>query len=251
VGVLSTLFKILLLPPFNMFALGLAGWLVCRRFRRSGRAIVALALVGLLAQSLPACSSLLLRSLERYPALGPGDFVADAGAIVVLSADVRSRAPEYGGDTVGGTTLERLRYGAWLHRATGGVPVLTTGGVVPPSRVSIGELMARTLREEFGVPVRWVETQSENTFGNAKYSAEILRADGVRKVYLVTSASHMRRSKAAFEASGLEVVPAPTDLTPPLGPVAGDFVPRAEALRDTATALYEWFGMLWYRLAYY
>lgn len=233
-----------------MLALGLAGWLAGRRFKRTGRALVALAVAGLVAQSLPLCSTLLLRSLERYPALGEGDLVADAGAIVILSGDVYSRAPEYGADTVGDATLTRLRYGAWLHRATG-VPLLTTGGVIRPSRASLGELMARTLREEFGVPVRWIEVESENTFGNARLSAEILHAAGVTKIYLVTSASHMRRSKAAFEAVGLEVVPAPTGLTPPLGPVVGDFVPRAEALRDSATALYEWFGMLWYRLAYY
>ena len=111
--------------------------------------------------------------------------------------------------------------------------------------------MARVLGEEFGVPVRWVETESDNTYTNARYSAESLRAEGVSRVYVVTSAFHMWRSKSAFEAAGLEVVPAPTDLAPPLGPVVGDFVPRAEAVRDSAIALYEWFGMLWYRLAYY
>ena len=233
-----------------MLALALAGWLAGRRFKRAGRIMLALAVVGLVAQSLPACSTLLLRSLERYPALGEPDLVTDAGAIVILSADVSSRAAEYGGDTVGVTTLTRLRYGAWLQRKTG-LPVLTTGGVIRPARVSLGELMARTLRDEFGVPVRWIETESDNTFGNARSSAEILRPAGVRKVYLVTSASHMWRSKASFEAVGLEVVPAPTDLTPPLRPIVGDFIPRAEALRDSSIALYEWFGMVWYRLAYF
>jgi uncharacterized SAM-binding protein YcdF (DUF218 family) len=246
----STLFKILLLPPFNMFALGLAGWLAGRRWRRVGRTVVVLAVAGLVAQSLPACSGLLLRSLERFPALGEDDFDSDAGAIVVLAGDIYWAAPEYGGDTVGKTTLERVRYGAWLHRATG-VPLLTSGGTMPPAREPLGELMARTLREEFGVPVRWVEAESDNTFTNARFSAEILRAEGVSKVYVVTSASHMWRSKAAFEAAGLEVIPAPTDLSPPLDPVVGDFVPDADAMRDSATALYEWFGMLWYRLAYY
>ena len=232
-----------------MLALALAGWLAGRRWKRAGRIMVVLAVVGLVAQSLPACSNLLLRSLERDPALGEADLGADAGAIVILSADVYWRAPEFGGDTVGVTTLTRLRYGAWLQRETG-LPLLTTGGVIRPARESVGELMARTLRDEFGVPVRWIETESENTFGNARSSAEILRAAGVHKVYLVTSASHMRRSKAAFEAVGLEVIPAPTDLTPPLRPAAGDFIPRAEALHDSAIALYEWFGLVWYRLAY-
>lgn len=248
-GLVTTLFKILLLPPANMFVLGLAGWLARRRWPRAGRIVLALAVLGLVAQSLPACSGVLLRSLERYPALAEGDLVTDAGAIVVLGGDVY-RGPEFGGDSVGGTTLERVRYGAWLHRATG-VPLLTTGGAIKPSTEALAELMARALRQEFGVPVRWIEKESDNTYTNAKYSAEILRTHGVRRIYLVTSASHMRRSTAAFEAMGLEVVPAPTTLAQPIRPVLGDFIPRADAMRDSSTALHEWFGLLWYELAYY
>jgi len=250
VGFLSTLSKILLLPPFNAFALGLAGWVIGRRRRLTGRVVVWIAVLALVAQSLPLCGVLLLRSLERYPALGEGDLDPDAGAIVVLGGDMYYGAPEYGGDTVGPTTLQRVRYGAWLHRATD-VPLLTSGGRIPPGREPISTLMARVLREEFDVPVRWVETESDNTYTNARFSAEILLAEGVSKVYLVTSASHMWRSKIAFEAAGLEVVPAPTDLAPELHFALGDFVPRAEGMRDSAVALYEWFGMLWYRIAYY
>ena len=73
---------------------------------------------------------------------------------------------------------------------------------------------------------------------------------GIEKIYLVTSATHMRRSVAAFEATGLTVVAAPTNLPSPMGPTFGDFMPRAKALFDSSTALYEWFGMAWYQLAY-
>ena len=240
--------KLLIQPPLNVLALGLVGWLAGRRFKRTGHALVLLALAGLVAQSLSACSRTMLRALERYPALTEADFAPDAGAIVVLSAGVYY-GPEFGRETVGDTTMLRLRYGAWLHRATG-VPLLTTGGVALPVREPLGELMARTLREEFVVPVEWVETRSRNTFENAKYSAEILRRAGVHKIYLVTTASHMWRSKTAFEKMGLEVVPAPTDFSEfPLEPA--DFLPTAEALDESATVIYEVVGMLWYRLVYY
>jgi len=248
-ALVSTLAKILVLPPFNAFALGLAGWFARRRFPRAGRLLILLGVLALFAQSISACSRLMLHALERYPPLDEAHFASDAGAIVILGAEAYW-APEYGKPTIGGTTLERTRYGAWLQRATG-VPVLTAGGPIPPSREPLGEVMARALRDEFKVPVKWVEVKSRNTFENAKYSAEILRAEGVRKVYLVTSASHMWRSKTAFEAMGLEVVPAPTDFTPPLDPELGDFVPRAEYIKESSTALYEWFGMVWYWVAYY
>ena len=57
-----------------------------------------------------------------------------AQAIVILGGGVRRNAPEYGGDTVGRLTLDRVRYGAFVARATG-LPVLVTGGVVRGTRV--------------------------------------------------------------------------------------------------------------------
>ena len=243
------LLRLLIQPPFNALALGLVGWLVGRRFKRAGRAVMLLALVALVLQSLSACSLTMLHALERYPALTEADFAPDVGAIVVLGAGV-NHGPEFGRGTVGRSSVLRLRYGAWLHRATG-LPLLTSGGVVLPVREPLGELMARTLREEFVVPVEWVENRSRNTFENAKYSAEILRQAGVRKIYLVTTASHMWRSKIAFEHMGLEVVPAPTDFSEPFPLEPGDFLPTAEAMDESATAIYEAVGMLWYRLVYY
>ena len=246
-----SLLKILLLPPGCLLVLAVAGLLTLRRWPRVGRSLLAGSLVLLYALSTPVCSGLLRHSLEKYPALTEGDLVADAEAIVVLGADEYSAAPEYRrNDTVGSLSLERLRYGAWLHRATGGLPVLTTGGRLHPRGTPVGETMATVLREEFGVPVRWIENASRNTYENAEFSVKILRNDGVEKIYLVTSASHMRRSVASFEAAGVEVVPAPTDLPSPIGPTVGDFVPLASSLHESSMALYEWFGLVWYHLAY-
>lgn len=231
--------------------LAVVGLATLRRWPVVGRSLLAASLVLLYALSTPFCSGLLRHSLEQYPAVSTVDRVGDAQAIVVLGADEYSSAPEYDErDTVGPITLERIRYGAWLHRATDGVPLLTTGGKLRSRGTPVGETMAETLREEFGVPVRWVENASSNTYENTKFSAEILREAGVDKVYLVTSASHMRRSVATFESAGFEVIPAPTDIPGPLGPVLGDFLPRASALHHSSEALYEWIGLVWYHVAY-
>ena len=50
-----------------------------------------------------------------------------------------------------------------------------------------------------------------------------LEAAGVRRILLVTHAMHMKRARDAFEAAGLEVVPAPTAW---LG--GGEAVPRVQ-----------------------
>ena len=248
---IASLSKILLLPPGSLLVLAVVGLAAMRRWPVVGRSLVAVSLVLLYSLSTPFCAGLLEHSLEKHPGLAEADLVDDAGAIVVLGADEYSPAQEFGqADTVGRLSLERIRYAAWLHRATGGVPLLTTGGKLRPRGTPVGETMATTLREEFGVPVRWVEDASTNTYENTKFSAEMLNDAGVRKIYLVTSASHMRRSVAIFEAFGFEVVPAPTNLAPPIGPVIGDFLPRAKALLDSSQALYEWIGLVWYHLAY-
>jgi uncharacterized SAM-binding protein YcdF (DUF218 family) len=248
---LASLSKVLLLPPGCLLVLAVAGLATLRRRPVVGRSLLAASLVLLYSLSTPFCSGLLSHSLEKYPAIAENDLATDAQAIVVLGADEYAAAPEFDQrDTVGATSLERIRYAAWLHRATGGLPLLTTGGKLRPRATPVGETMAATLREEFGVPVRWVENASTNTYENVKFSAAILEDAGVHKIYLVTSASHMRRSVATFEAAGFDVVPAPTNLPSPIRPGIGDFLPRARSMHESSLAIYEWIGLVWYHLAY-
>lgn len=245
------LIKVLVLPPANLLVLAAVGWLMCRRWPRAGRT-VAFGSLGLLAlMSLPVTSGLMRLSLERN--LDPvvaGAHDARAGAIVVLSAGLYRDAPEYGDDTVAALTLERLRYGAWLHRETG-LPLLVTGGSPHPGDRPLAEAMAETLANEFGVTARWVEPTALNTWQNATLSAAILRAEAIGTVYLVTSAWHMPRSLAAFEAAGLDPLMAPTGFQGPISPGFTDFVPSALALAGSTVVIHEWIGIVWYELAYY
>ena len=56
-----------------------------------------------------------------------------------------------------------------------------------------------------------LEEHSSNTAENASMTQALLQPRGVRRVLLVTSALHMARARAHFEAVGFEVIPAPTD----------------------------------------
>jgi len=239
--------KALLLPPGCILVLAAAG-LVLRRARPRLSAAALVGAWGLLAVlSTSACSGWLASTLEHAPPIDPTALLPRADAIVVLSADVYAAAPEYGGDTIGVLTLMRLRYGAWLHRKTG-LPLLVTGGRLHETYRPLGEMMAETLVQEFGVSARWVESESPNTAANAKESAKLLRAAGVSRILLVTSATHVPRARAAFEAEGLEVVPAPTGISGADRLTPGDFVPRAGAMLESTFALHEWLGRAWYRL---
>jgi len=226
----------LVLPPVGPLIAAFAGLLLLGRRPKLGRALAWLGFTMLLVLCLPVVSDSLIKVLDDS---GPLDFAAarTAQAIVIPGGGLRSDALEYGGDTVGRFTLERVRYGAWVARRTG-LPVLVSGGVVYGGTPE-ASAMQKTLADEFGVAVKWAEAGSRNTHENALRSAEILRGAGVRRIVLVSHGFDMRRARAEFEAAGLEVVPAPTMLTAPKISGLGDLIPRAGALRQSHFALYE------------
>ena len=106
--------------------------------------------------------------------------------------------------------------------------------------------MAESLREEFRLPVAWVEDASADTWENATFSARILREQGIHSVYLVTHGWHMRRAVRAFQKAGLAVTAFPTLIDSPSGLLLTDYVPGMDALRDTYYAAHEWIGDIWY-----
>jgi uncharacterized SAM-binding protein YcdF (DUF218 family) len=242
--------KYFILPPVSLFLAIVVGWLLARRWRRFGRALMTLSFIVLVVLCLPIVSTALMQPLQSYPALDLERVPPGVGAIVVLSAEMQAEAPEYGFDIPGPLGLERVRYGAWLHKRTN-LPVLVTGGRVMPWTTPLARQMEQILTAEFGVPVRWVEDRSTDTHENATRSAEMLKRDGVSSVLLVTHAWHMRRAMLAFQSAGLAPVAAPTRFVRPATPIWRDFIPDASAMRGSYYALHEYAGLLWYYISGY
>ncbi len=231
----------LVLPPTGPLLLALVGLLLLSRRPRMGRALAWLGVGALTLLSLPVVSHGLLNWAGAGAALDPAHS-RDAQAIVILGGGVRRAAPEYGGDTLGRLTLERVRYGAWLARETR-LPVLVTGGAVhggTPEAV----LMKQALEQELGVPVAWAEASSRDTAGNARNTAALLMPAGIRRVLLVGHGFDMRRAVAEFAAAGLDATPAPTVTVSESftfdHPV--ELLPGMSALQSSYYALYELLG---------
>lgn len=252
---MSAVLRLFAEPLISLLVLAALAALLRRWWPRTALAVAVVAAVLLYALSTPFVGARLLASLEAGLPRAEWPAAAAEGkaprAIVVLSAGLRHAAPEYAGATVGPLTLERVRYAARLHRQTG-LPILVTGGRLSASRTPVALAMREALESEFGVPVRYVESDSRNTFGNARLSREILKREGIGTVYLVSHAWHLRRAREAFEAVGFRVVPAPTAFTN-LGRDFNvrDFVPRVRALTESTYAFHEYIGRVWYRLKYY
>jgi uncharacterized SAM-binding protein YcdF (DUF218 family) len=229
------LVKLVVLPPTGLLVLALLGLVIARYRPRTGRTLATVSVLALMLLAMPVVGELLVRAVGAVSPLDASE-AKHAQAIVVLSGGTRRYAAEYGGPTVSGLTLERVRYGARLARQTG-LPVLVSGGRVrnaPPEALLMREVMS-----EFGVPVRWVETRARTTHENAVNSAAILRANGIRRVILVGHSFDFPRSRREFEAAGIDAIPAPVDI-PSNAPLDfGDFWPSVGGLRLSYYGMYE------------
>lgn len=251
---LIKILQTLLLPPGLMILLMLAGYFLARRMPRTGKIMLFTGFGLLLLASLRIVADFNLWLLEGDTALSPTELAQpSAEAIVILCGGRNYQAPEYGTKyTLSRLPLARARYGAFLYRQTH-LPILVTGGnVYTTTTTSEAELMQQALVDDFHVPVQWLETNSRTTWENALFSKPILDQANIKSIYLVTTAMHMPRAKMAFEATGLKVIPAPTDFNGLNGgiPIINDFLPSAKALHNNYYFMHEVLGILWYKLRY-
>lgn len=241
---LTNFFAAFLLPPLNLLLIGAAGFWLLKRRRKLGRALIGFSLAGVWLLSTPIISAVLLDSLKPAPVALTG---READAIVILGGGSNRNSLEFSGDTLNRFSLERARYGAWLAKRLH-KPVLVTGGAPEGGALSEGEIMRATLLDEFGVATKWLEPYASNTRENARNSADILHKAGIRRIYLVTHAWHLRRAIPEFEAAGFKVVPAGTGYFMESDFSSLDFLPNGKALDKSYLAMHEWIGLLWYRI---
>ncbi len=200
----------------------------------------------------------LARSLEwRY---FPPDPIPEGEVIVLLGGGTLSAEYPRSIVEVNGAA-DRMIYTAWLyHQGKAPHILLSSGNVFEGPQDTPAAQMAELL-QMLDVPsdALWLESDSRNTYENAIFSAEILREQGIRRILLVTSASHMPRSVKLFQAQGFEVVPLPTDYTVTVSgwrslwagnweTVVLGLFPGADNLALTTRCLKEYLGMIVYSI---
>jgi uncharacterized SAM-binding protein YcdF (DUF218 family) len=200
--------------------------------------LITSGVASLLLLSLPIVSDSLVRAVQT-PSLARSP-TGLASMIVVLGGGISPRVDAPGGYAPLPKALERLSGAARLARHTG-LPLLLCGGVVEHGPAE-ADVLEATLEQSFGLRARYLERQSRTTVENARYTALLLRPLGVTHIALVTSALHMRRAKAEFEAVGFTVVPVPVDVMPATRFEWVSLLPTTRALDRSHDALYEWLG---------
>ncbi|MDQ3204357.1 MAG: YdcF family protein [Pseudomonadota bacterium] len=245
--------KHLLMPPGILLLLLALDWWFRRSRPRLAGACFALGFGGFWLMSLPIAVEWGAKALERDPPLSRDEWATlaqRADAIVVLGSGRERGDPAWGSDQPTDVALDRERYAARLAKASG-LPILTTGGLhygTPPSEA---RLMADSLRDDFGVTVRWQEERSRTTWENAQFSAEMLLPQGIKRVVVVTQAWHMSRSVWSFQQAGFEVVPAPMGfLSVGNAEPLGGWIPDAKSVRRSGQLINEAVGQVGYSLFY-
>lgn len=237
---------VVLMPLPLCLALGVVGWVVWVRGKRKrvGQALVAASLLLLTVLGMPPVGSALVRSLEGgAPAFsgGPVDYVVvlGSGHVSDRRLPVSSRLSE--------VALFRLVEGLRIAEAQPTTTLVLSGygGADPRPNAEIYRDVAIAL----GFPVARIVTEGRprTTREEAELLEPVLRG---HRFALVTSATHMPRALALFEARGLTPVPAPTGY---LGTRVPGFrvlevVPDAGALSLTRRAWYELLSRSWARL---
>src|SRR5437764_13972418 len=236
-----------LTPPAVLILLSLAGALLALRWRGFGVALVILSSAALYLLATPLVASTLLHEVEL--GIPESTALSSAQAIVVLGAGVHLGNGASAPDTLGALSLERVVYAAEAYRRLQ-LPVAVSGGRVYPAQAPEAALMQAALQHDFGVPVAWSDDQSRTTYENALYTARLVNPERIATVVVVTHAWHLPRALWAFERAGLHALPWPV----PPGffrlSRSADLLPSIAALHDSAYALHEMIGLLYYRLRY-
>lgn len=205
--------------------------------------------------SLPWVGDMAMLAAERGQLQPNVQDIGPADAIVVLAGGLVNPT----GDDLGQWStglINRFEGGVKLYQGGKAPLLLFTNGRLPwqhcaePIETSV---MARA--KERGIPGAAIRTTTkvQNTAEEAVAVANELlepRSEiSTKKIILVTSAFHMRRSKLLFEKAGFTVVAFPADFRVCRNQPSTilDFFPSAGGLSQTETALRELYGYLYYR----
>jgi uncharacterized SAM-binding protein YcdF (DUF218 family) len=239
--ILNKLLPLLLSPLFLLTAIAaLAIWVRSRR-------LAILALASLWFLSFPLVANSLWRVIEQQ-ALRPAVSAAPkAQALVVLGGMTRVIRGDQGFEIEWNDNADRFWAGLELFKAGKAPRLFLMAGRLPweKSQKTEGEWL-RAKAIEFGVPEKkiWLSPEVQNTQQEAQAVAKELPGG---TILLVTSAFHMPRARALFEAQGLKVLPFPVDFRVVENETTIlDFLPSAGALETTTSAMRELLGRTYY-----
>jgi uncharacterized SAM-binding protein YcdF (DUF218 family) len=224
--------------------------LLCALFMRKRHRICAFILAALIyVLSINPTAELFMRPLED--AYEPASLaeVNTCDAYVVLGGGITENVPDIDGKgALSAYALPRVATAYRLYMRAK-KPIIFSGGKIF-NRAPEAEIAKRFLIS-LGVPSHHIitEEKSMDTYENAQYVKEIADRYQFKKIVLITSAFHMKRSYLLFNKRFQEIVPYPTDYQTSRGSYdVLSFLPNAGSLGLIEIAAKEYLGILFYKL---
>jgi uncharacterized SAM-binding protein YcdF (DUF218 family) len=235
-----------LLPPGIFIILLLIAFVFLKRRLRFVALLFALFIYVL---SIGPTKDLLLVPLEDSFPVPAIETVKTGDAYVVLGGGIYDNAPDVDGKgTLSGDALARVLAAYKLYRISK-KPVILSGGRIL-GRTAEADIAKRTLLS-LGVGEKDIITESKSmdTYENAMFVKELCDAHKIKRIVLVTSAYHMKRSHLLFSRHFREIIPCPAGyITSRTKYDALSFLPSAAALADLSLAMKEYMGIAFYRI---
>ncbi len=185
--------------------------------------------------SIKPISNLFLYPLENIKPLNKkAPFVVVLGGGIV-NKDIFKSSPHQ---------FKRVIYGVIIAKKNN-IPLIFTGGGVGNEANGVKHDIDY-LEKSFNFKIKtYFENKSKNTKQNAYLTAKLFQKHHFKKkIYLVTSAFHMKRAMIDFKKAGFKIIPKPTDFLSNYHYVWYDFLPSMDYLYKTYLALHEYLGII-------
>lgn len=244
--VLSKLMSAITQPVFWLALWWLVAlWVLNRRRRMAMRMLwIGLVVLGLLG--FKAGPNALLRPLEnRYPTPAHEAVSQHAGVIVLGGALDHPDVYQAHGQVPLGDAAERMSVPVGLMRQHPHLQLVFSGGEGRLWATGVTEAtLAKVFYEQQGTDMSRVtlESGSRTTRENARQVAALLGARCQQPWLLVSSAWHMPRAMAEFQAVGCQVTAYPVDFRTGASTDWTEYS-MAHSLLRWQTALHEWLGL--------
>lgn len=248
--VIQKIFNYIIFPPSILMLILIAALFLLRKHKSKAAALIIIDILIIYFISIEPVKNLVLSPLENYAPPVTKESVTGADLIVILGGGTLENSPEEGENgSLTGDSFKRALYGLYLAEQYR-LPILYSGGkLFETYKKGEAEIAVNLLAKYNKSGIKLMkETTSRTTYENAAYVKEKFNP---RKVVLVTSAFHMKRSLYIFKKAGIECIPAPTDYKISRWQFdVTSYLPNTYEMDCTYKGLKEHVGLLFYMLKY-
>ncbi|UUV19640.1 YdcF family protein [Fusobacteria bacterium ZRK30] len=224
-----------------------------KRSATKAKLLLLMTITAIYLLSIEPVKDMIVEPLEKNYLPIDRDQLEEVDCYVILGRGIYDNSPKSLSSLTGSPSkaaLFRVIEGVRLYKEFP-KKIIVTGGIVYNEEKSEGSIY-KELMVDLGVPDNdiIIEGRSRTTEENAKLTKGIMNKNGYKKGALITSATHMKRSKYIFEKYGAEVIPAPTGYISRYKESyrMDSYFPNASNFADIRSAVWEYVGLIFYKI---